>query len=295
MATNVPTDRYIQYFVSRLELLKQFEIIPVIVLDGMPLPMKNDTKESREQVREDNLQKGKLLLSQGKSDEAYVCFAAAISITSEMTNKLIHMLRYRRIEFIVAPYEADAQLAFLQRTGYVDYCLTEDSDLFVFGATKILYKLEKNGDCQILDKDLLNVDVLEGENDCITFCNKLKTYSQRQIAFMCCLSGCDYCNGLFGYGLKKAQKQLSKYAENFHRLLSDEVRNSKLDKNVAILIISSFLTFCHQRVVDPKTRELTYLFPLDASTEKLCSTYNLDISTLNFLGPYVFIFIFFRL
>ena len=35
---------------------------------------------------------------------------------------------------IVAPYEADSQLAFLSRNNIVDAVLTEDSDLFIFEA-----------------------------------------------------------------------------------------------------------------------------------------------------------------
>jgi exonuclease-1 len=55
---------------------------------------------------------------------------------------LIEELRIRGIKFIVAPYEADAQLAYLSRNGIVDVLITEDSDLLVFGAKRILYKLD---------------------------------------------------------------------------------------------------------------------------------------------------------
>lgn len=37
---------------------------------------------------------------------------------------------------MVAPYEADAQLCFLEREGYVDGIITEDSDLLVFGCKR---------------------------------------------------------------------------------------------------------------------------------------------------------------
>ena len=50
----------------------------------------------------------------------------------------------KNVESIVAPYEADAQLAYLCRTGYVDFILTEDSDLLAFGAPKVLYKFLNN-------------------------------------------------------------------------------------------------------------------------------------------------------
>ena len=40
------------------------------------------------------------------------------------------------IEFIVAPYEADAQLAYMYKTGRADVVITEDSDLIAFGVKK---------------------------------------------------------------------------------------------------------------------------------------------------------------
>ncbi len=41
------------------------------------------------------------------------------------------------VECIVAPYEADAQLAYLQKEGIVDLVITEDSDLLVFGCKQV--------------------------------------------------------------------------------------------------------------------------------------------------------------
>ena len=37
----------------------------------------------------------------------------------------------------MAPYEADAQLAYLSKEGVVDLIITEDSDLVVFGCRKV--------------------------------------------------------------------------------------------------------------------------------------------------------------
>jgi len=52
---------------------------------------------------------------------------------------------------IVAPYEADAQLAYLSRKGLVEAVITEDSDLIVYGCQKIIFKLENSGMCRTLD------------------------------------------------------------------------------------------------------------------------------------------------
>jgi exonuclease 1 len=45
----------------------------------------------------------------------------------------------------VAPYEADAQLAYLFIEGKIDVVITEDSDLLAYGVTKVLFKMEKDG------------------------------------------------------------------------------------------------------------------------------------------------------
>lgn len=41
------------------------------------------------------------------------------------------------ISYVVAPYEADAQLIFLERSGLVQGIITEDSDLLVFGGKTV--------------------------------------------------------------------------------------------------------------------------------------------------------------
>jgi 5'-3' exonuclease len=41
------------------------------------------------------------------------------------------------VKYIVAPYESDAQLAYLTHNGYIDLVITEDSDLLVYGCNKV--------------------------------------------------------------------------------------------------------------------------------------------------------------
>ena len=40
-------------------------------------------------------------------------FVEALEITHEIVNKLIVELRSQKVQFLIAPYEADAQLAYL--------------------------------------------------------------------------------------------------------------------------------------------------------------------------------------
>lgn len=48
--------------------------------------------------------------------------------------------RSRGVDCVVAPYEADAQLAFLSKSGLAQAVITEDSDLLAFGCKKVFLK-----------------------------------------------------------------------------------------------------------------------------------------------------------
>jgi len=48
------------------------------------------------------------------------CFQKAINITPDMVRQLIAVLEEAQVDYIVAPYEADAQLCYLYRQNLVD-------------------------------------------------------------------------------------------------------------------------------------------------------------------------------
>jgi len=63
------------------------------------------------------------------------------------------------IECIISPYEADAELVYLNKIGYVDLIISVDSDLLAFGAKRVFYKMENNGDGEEINmEDLNNVE-----------------------------------------------------------------------------------------------------------------------------------------
>ena len=78
-----------------------------------------------------------MLLKEGKTSEARDCFQRCIDVSPEMALAFIKLLRGKGIQAIVAPYEADAQLAYLVKEGLADFVITEDSDLLAFGASRV--------------------------------------------------------------------------------------------------------------------------------------------------------------
>ena len=138
LANNIQTNGYINYCCNFLDQLILAGIKIIVIFDGLAAPMKNNIKNNRAENRRKNLELGKANLNNRKIATEY--FQKAVIITPEMVNKLILKLKEKNIHYIVAPYEADSQLAYLQKSGVVDYVMSEDSDILVFGCTKLIVK-----------------------------------------------------------------------------------------------------------------------------------------------------------
>ena len=107
--------------------------------------------------------------------------------------------------YVVAPYEADAQMAFLERTGAVHAILTEDSDLLVFGCRNVLFKLD-HAQCTV-------VSISRADFASVTACDgvSLVGWTDAQFRTMAILSGCDYLPSIPGIGLKTAAVYVRKH------------------------------------------------------------------------------------
>lgn len=117
-------------------------------------------------------------MRQGNYGEARKYQQRCVDITHEMALKLIKKCREINVDCVVAPYEADAQLAFLNKIGLADYVVTEDSDLVLFGCRKILFKLDLFSNC-----DLIEIDKLHLAMNC-----PIEKFTMDKFRLMCILS-----------------------------------------------------------------------------------------------------------
>lgn len=223
-------------------MLMHFGIIPYIVFDGDYLPSKCLTEIERASKREESRKLGLELQRLGKTSQARLELQKAVDVTPEMAGQFIEKLKSLGVKYIVAPYEADAELVYLERKGIIDAILSEDSDLLVFGAKCLLTKLDQYGDCvEINRKDF-------------TACRDISLVGWSDVEFRCMaiLSGCDYLTNISGMGLKTAYQLVRKY-----KSIEQIVRNLAFSKRFQIPAgyQESFrradLTFLHQRVFCP--------------------------------------------
>ncbi|RHY32604.1 hypothetical protein DYB32_002593 [Aphanomyces invadans] len=134
---------------ERVDLLVKCGIIPYIVFDGGYLPMKKLKEDERRTSREKHRDAGLHFLKSKKFDMARQSFVKAVDVSPYMAHRVIQRLKHKGIQYVVAPYEADAQMAYLVRMGIVDAVISEDSDCLPFGCKTVIRALRLEGKLSI--------------------------------------------------------------------------------------------------------------------------------------------------
>ncbi|XP_068265328.1 exonuclease 1 [Nyctibius grandis] len=269
LARGEPTDFYVVFCMKLVDMLLSFGIKPILVFDGCALPSKKEVEKARREKRQASLLKGKQLLQEGRLSEASECFGRSVNVTHVMAHEVIKAARAQGVDCIVAPYEADAQLAYLNKTGVVQAIITEDSDLLAFGCKKVFLKIDKFGNGLEIDQARLGN------------CKQLgNVFTEEKFRYMCILSGCDYLSSIYGIGLGKACKLL-KLANNpdIIKVIKKMGQYLKMNITVPEEYIQGFTrannTFLYQLVFDPINRKLV---PLNAYGD------DIDPETLIYAG-----------
>ena len=264
------------YFRTKLNKMFSLNIKVVLVFDGDNLSLKNDTETNRDQNRKKTLAKIDGLKKQGNDQEARRLYSSAIDVTPEMAYALKVKLQQEfpfNLEFLVAPYEADSQLAYLSMSGYVDLIISEDSDLLIFGAKKVFYKMDNefNGD-EI---------ILENLQNCNEF--NFKDWNHNQIISFAILCGCDYLESPKGSAFVTAYKIFSKTRKIEDFLIEME---GKLEENYFEKFVCAFLSFKYQNVYCPIEKKLKTLNKFDEKDQKYKLIALKYFKSYSFLGGY---------
>jgi exonuclease-1 len=238
----------------RVRMLIHFGITPYLVFDGDNLPSKAGTEKGRRERRKESKRLGLELLKVGKVAQAQQELQKSVDVTPEMARMVIEELKQHNIQYVVAPYEADSQLAYLERKGIISGVLSEDSDLLVFGVKCLITKLDKYGEC------------IEVNRNHFTACREVSFvgWSDADFRRMAILSGCDYLPGIGGLGLKTAHRMLRK-----HKTVDRLVKAAQFDGKLKVPagFMESFdqaeKTFLYQWVYCPIEEKLVNLTPLD--------------------------------
>ena len=127
-----------QFFKTALTYMAQLDMKVTIVFDGAPLPIKEEHK--------------KRLGSHVLEDESWIMSKDVYAqIRKNLSQQRRRYLPQLSLQLVVAPYEADSQLAFLYRQKVIDFVISEDYDLLCYGVHFVFSKYEADGTGVLID------------------------------------------------------------------------------------------------------------------------------------------------
>lgn len=306
---------WVEFPMRMIHMMRSHDIEPILVFDGCRSPAKAPTSEMRRDKKEKARQRALDSLEKGLTGDASKHFQQALDVTHDMAGDLIGELKQRNISFIVAPYEADAQLAYLARksvaAGGVHAVITEDSDMVAYGCPIILFKSQLDGSVEELNRSVLLgpvkplIEKFEekqqrflGESKAASSFNtgsslsskgkkknaylSFEGWTDEQITLVCVLAGCDFLPSLKGMGFKTAHGLVSKCrtVAKTLRYMRQELRWMKLMSDQYVSqVFKAVETFRHSLVFDPSTLECVHLAPIP---QELCEKHPQE---LEHLGP----------
>jgi len=172
-------------FMNRILYYKRFNITPIFIFDGIPPVQKKITLKKRQAIKRKIYEKIELLQQLNpKTDiekkeidnEINKLSMQIINVTKYHIEEVKETLDLMGINYYDAPDEAEKYCVYLQNKGIIDYIVTDDTDVFTFGGTKVLKSSIKN--------NIIEIDIKQ-------FIDKIKFNNAKFIDF-CILSGCDY-------------------------------------------------------------------------------------------------------
>ena len=271
--------KYITYFSIKIEKLLSYNIKITIIWDGDRPPLKKKTSDTKYILKKYNYKNCMKSYKKGQIEKAMGFFNKGLLITPGLVFKIQKGLKTifkNKINFLVAPYEADSQLAFLNKNNHVDFIISEDSDLLVFGAKKIFFKMDK----------FFNGEEIELEN--LKNCKELnfKNWKHTDFVQFCIFLGCDYLKQPNGIGIKRAYSLIQEKKYFKDRILFLKNRY-EIDEEYEYKFLASYLTFRFMWVYCPKKNDLVKLNDFnkldkfDEYAKEQCIKF---YSNLNFLG-----------
>lgn len=190
--------RILRNFMAKLWYLVQNNVSFVVVFDGRFKPGKlrhGIIPDSPDSLSYDEALRYFLTIPTGEYDEG-----------NGLVKSLKRILQRNKIDWVQAPAEAEAECAWLQRLGIVDYVVTDDSDVFVFGASKVLRMFNR-----VKCFDAENNPVLSSTDYYVTPLEmseivEVTGLDRNRLIMIAVLRGGDYSNGSEGIGITRAKE-----------------------------------------------------------------------------------------
>lgn len=259
------TPAYWNFLNKYLSLLREAGITRALfVFDGCECPSKRQENIRRKEKKKHHLVMAQQFEASGDMIKAYSYFNRAVSISFDIKREFMQLIFSQGMTAIVAPYEADAQLAYFAINNIVDVVISEDSDLLVYGCPLVLYKLDSLGFGDLIRHE----DIPQSSQ--LSF----KSWSTFQFTVFCCLLGCDYCPRIPYIGVKTIHTIVS--ASSDFDAIEHQIKRQCCIKrliynfeDIANSLKNAILVFKHHIIYNPFKKRTEPLNPFEAENDIL--------------------------
>eukprot|EP00924_Labyrinthula_sp_SR-Ha-C_P016040 maker-scaffold_4-snap-gene-17.49-mRNA-1 protein AED:0.05 eAED:0.07 QI:0/0/0/1/0.5/0.33/3/0/417 len=190
----------------RILKLISHQIKPVFVFDGSVPALKKETIRRRRQLRQKQeklikatAEKLKNLKEQAAENRKKLrsLESSQFQVTKTMIDEVKRLITLFGFPFIEAPMEAEAQCALLEKMNYVDGVITNDSDVFLFGAENVYKNI-------FMDKKFVEAYKMRD-------IEKKLRLNREKIILLALLLGSDYTEGVKNIGIVNGTEIVQEY------------------------------------------------------------------------------------
>ena len=270
-----------EYIEEYYELIKKY--LTVFVISGYELYLVYDGNKMRYKITEETREQNR---TKAFIQENWI--GAVEIVPQQMYNFQDYLNKHPIIvdnkpvvlPYIVAPFEADAELAFLYKQGYIESVLTNDSDLIIYGVKHIIMIRQGN----LFTYNIESVE--KGEE--IKWINQMDL---RKLWMFGYLIGCDYFKGIPKVGIVKAFTIINKlemievgstvdWEEMYKRLMKmpEMIKVIKMnggdEKEYKLMYSKVRMVYTTQYVLDPITYKIRQVNGEEVE-ERDCEKYGL--------------------
>lgn len=259
---HVPIIRKLEY---RFKLLQKHNINFVVVIDGKSLKCKSVALRKRKEKREYYMKQAKKYEDEEDFGQLAVYQKYSQEVTPELVFFFIDYLKFKGFKYVVAPYEADSQLAYMLRQGEIDYISSEDSDFLAMNCFKLIRGIRKEGKCLVFNEEINGSKKKE-----VTFWDKFLSLPRERRTMLCVMTGCDYIENLRGVGFitlidifyRFKDEKEKHFEEELIRILSARRGNAEVVEHIKE-VKKICCSFTNQVVYNTKQKQVVHANPLD--------------------------------
>lgn len=144
-----------------ISLFKYYNITPIFIFDGRPPAKKLELLKKRKLEKYDAETRYNELLKQSDINketkmEMDMLYRKMIRIKDTHIKNIKKLISDYGVQYYDSQGEADEMCAYLTNTGKVDYCLSDDTDMFLYNCPKVLRNISLINHC-VLEYDTAKI------------------------------------------------------------------------------------------------------------------------------------------